>query len=103
MASWSPRRTRSPSAGAGFTAYYVKQNVTSSLSARPGSVLKTANNCGLASCPARPRPGRARPAALPPPLPAVRFWRAEAGVVARLAGRRAPALCLPGESRRAEG
>lgn len=84
MASWSPRRTRSPSTGAGFTAYYVRQNVTSSLSARPGSTLEAAN-CGPASWRARPRPSPAaagRPT-LPPLTPALaaRFRRAGAGVV----------------------
>lgn len=67
--------------GVGFTVYYAKQNVTSSLFARPGSSLKAANNRGPASC----EGGRG----LPCPLRAARAWRADLGVVPGLPGRRA--------------
>ncbi|XP_071660406.1 protein FAM90A20 [Patagioenas fasciata] len=88
MASWSPRRTRSPGTGAGFTAYYVKQNVTSSLSARPGSTLKAADNRRLASRRARPRPaGPSRAAALPPPHRPLLARRGGGGAAAAGAGR----------------
>lgn len=36
--------------GVGFTVYYAKQNVTSSLFTRPGSPLNATTSCGPASC-----------------------------------------------------
>lgn len=67
MVSWVGPLT---TLGVGFTVYYAKQNVTSSLFARPGSSLKAANNRGPASC----EGGRGCPAPSAPPALGAQTW-----------------------------